>query len=335
LKADIILLRALRFIAVCDKENKMRSKGQIVKMAYAKTGFTIIELLTIISIIVIIIGVLLPGLNMIRWYAKYTTQKNLFRNIDTGLQAYEIDFGEYPDSSATDATGAQYCGAMKLAEAMAGQDGLGFNPDSKFTADDGSGNTELYPPSQGGPGSWPDWYKENLRNRKEYLEAKDVQICSLDNLYASASGFTFTNEVALLCDVYKRNEIRNSKGTKLGMPILYYKADTSKLVHDVNVPTNPGNTYNYLDNHKFLSLGVRWDPAVIHQLYKANSGPPLYTPTGAPEGQVFYKKILDESALPILRPYNKNSYILISAGGDGIYGTGGSLKTKDVFNFAD
>jgi type II secretory pathway pseudopilin PulG len=295
----------------------MKSKGQ-------KTGFTIIELLTIMSIIMIIISVLLPALNMIRWYAKYATQKNQFRNIDTGLQAYEIDFGEYPDSSATDATKAQYCGAMKLAEAMAGQDGLGFNPDSKFTADDGSGPTELYPPSQGDP-PWLAWYVENIRNRKEYLEAKDVQICSLDNLYTN-SGWAHSDEVALLCDVYKRNELRNSKGTKLGMPILYYKADTSKLAHDVNVPDNPGNIYNYKDNQQLLKLGLPWNAGAIHPLYQATSGP---------EGQVFYKKTLDESALPIQRPHNKNSYILISAGGDGIYGTGGSLKTKDVFNFAD
>jgi type II secretory pathway pseudopilin PulG len=305
----------------------MKSKGQIVKMAYAKTGFTIIELLTIMSIIVIIISVLLPALNMINWYARYAAQKNQFRNIDTGLQAFEIDFKEYPASGATDATNAQYCGAMKLAEAMVGQDGLGFNPDSKFTADDGAGQAELYPPSQGDPTSWPAWYVENIRNRKEYLEAKDVQICSLDNLYAIASGFTFTNEVALLCDVYKRNEIRNSKGTKLGMPILYYKADPSKLAHDVNHPDNEDNIYNYKDNHALLALGVRWDPSIIHPLYKKTAS--------SLEGQEFYKKTLDESALPIQRPYNKNSYILISAGGDGIYGTGGNLKTKDVFNFAD
>jgi type II secretory pathway pseudopilin PulG len=309
----------------------MKSKGQIVKIAYAKTGFTIIELLTILSIIVIIISVLLPALNMIRWYAKYTTQKNQFRNIDTGLQAYEIDFGEYPDSSEIDATGAKYCGAMKFAEAMAGQDGLGFNPDSKFTADDGSGNTELYPrPAQLGTG----WYEENLRKRKEYLEAKDVQICSLDDFYAS-SGWDNSSKVALLCDVYKRNELRNSKGKQLGMPILYYKADTSKLLHNVDVPDNPDNIYNYKDNHELVKLGVHWDPTIIHQLYQANSGPPLYTPTGDPEGKVFYEKIMDKSALPIQRPYNKNSYILISAGGDGIYGTSGTLRTKDVFNFAD
>jgi type II secretory pathway pseudopilin PulG len=310
-----------------DKENKMKPKRQ-------QTGFTIIELLTIMSIIIIIIGVLLPALNMINWYAKYTIQRNQFRNIDTGLQEYENDFGEYPDSGALDTNGVAYCGAMKLAEAMAGQDGLGFNPDSKFTACDGTGTTELYPrPAQLGTG----WYEENLRKRKEYLEGKDIQIGSLTQLFANTGGFTCTDKVALLCDVYKRSELRNSKGIKLGMPILYYKADTSKLLYDVNVPGNPDNIYNYKDNQDLLALGVRWDSSVIHQLYQPNTGPvppTPYTPTG-PLGQTFYKMTQDNSALPIQRPHNKNSYILISAGGDGIYGTGGSLRTRDVVNFSD
>jgi type II secretory pathway pseudopilin PulG len=223
----------------------MKPNRQLAKMAYAKTGFTIIELLTIMSIIIIIIGVLLPALNMINWYAKYTTQRNQFRNIETGLQAYEIDFGEYPNSSALDITDAPYCGAMKLAEAMAGQDGLGFNPDSKFTADDGGGQTELYPRPAPDPPTSPadDWYIENLRKRKEYLEAKDVQLCSLDDYYPS-SGWAKSDKIALLCDVYKRTELRNSKGTKLGMPILYYRADPSKLTHDAANPDNLDNIYN-------------------------------------------------------------------------------------------
>jgi hypothetical protein len=107
----------------------------------------------------------------------------------------------------------------------------------------------------------------------------------------------------------------------MGMPILYYKADSSKLVHDVNDPTNPGNIYNYLDNHEFLKLGLPWDTA---------TKPPLYQGATGPVGQVFYEKTLDKSVLPIQRPHNKDSYILISAGWDGVYGT-----RDDVFNFAD
>jgi type II secretory pathway pseudopilin PulG len=290
----------------------MKSKGK-------KTAFTIIELLTVMSIVVILIGILLPSLNMVKRYAKVVTQKNLLRNIDSGLQAFEIDFKEYPASGATDAAGAQYCGAMKLAEAMAGQDGLGFNPDSTFTADDGSGQTELYPPSQGAPGTWPSWYVENLRNRREFLEAKDVLLCSLDDLYAS-SGWANSSKVALLCDVF-RSAKNLTTGKKMGMPILYYKADSSKLVHDVNDPTNPDNIYNYKDNQAFLKLGLPWDTATM---------PPLYQVAPDLEGKVFYEKTLDKSALPIERPHNKDSYILISAGWDGIYGT-----RDDVFNFAD
>jgi prepilin-type N-terminal cleavage/methylation domain-containing protein len=291
----------------------MKSKGQ-------KTGFTIIELLTVMSIIVILISLLLPSLNMVKRYAKVVTQKNQLRNIDAGLQAFEIDFKEYPDSGALDATGAQYCGAMKLAEAMAGQDGLGFHSDSTFKADDGSGDTELYPPSQGAP-PWLAWYEENLRNRREFLEGKDIQICSLKDLYGSdTGGFTYTDEVALLCDVF-RSAKNLTTGKRMGMPILYYKADPSKLVHDVNTPDNPDNIYNYLDNHKFLGLGLPGDTSTM---------PPLFQVAPDPEGRVFYEKTLDKSALPIERPHNKDSYILISAGWDGIYGT-----RDDVFNFAD
>ncbi|MFZ0035157.1 MAG: prepilin-type N-terminal cleavage/methylation domain-containing protein [Sedimentisphaerales bacterium] len=294
----------------------MKPKGK-------KTGFTIIELLTVMSIIVILLSLLLPSLNKVRQYAKFVTQKNQLRNIDSGLQAFEADFKELPDSGALDADNAQYCGAMKLAEAMAGQDGLGFHSDSKFKADDGAGPTELYPPSPGAPGSWPAWYIENLRKRREYLEAKDVQICSLQDLYGSSvgGGFTRTDQVALLCDVYKRSNLKKpATGEKLGMPILYYKADSSKLVHDVNNPDDAGNIYNYKDNHLLLKLGLPWDQA---------TKPPLYQVTGGLEGQVFYEKTLDKSVLPIERPHNKDSYILISAGWDGIYGT-----ADDVFNFA-
>lgn len=301
----------------------MKSKGKIInglchpsrEMAYAKTGFTIVELLTVMSIIVILLSILLPSLNMVKRYAKVVAQKNLLRNIEAGLQAFEIDFKEFPDSSATDADGAQYCGAMKLAEAMVGQDGLGFNLDSKFCADAG----DLYP-RPAPPQPFPDLYIENLRNRKEYLEAKDAQICSLDDLYASAAGFTFTDEVALLCDVFPSVTNRTT-GERMGMPILYYKANTSNLLNDANDPTNTDNIYNYKDNHAFLDLGLPWDTSIK---------PPLFQGATGPEGRVFYEAILDESALPIERPHNKNSYILISAGWDGIYGT-----KDDVFNFAD
>jgi len=113
----------------------MKSKGK-------RIGFTIIELLTVMSIIVILIGLLVPSLNAIKRYARVVAQQNQFRNIGSGLEMFQSDFDEYPDSSTIDADGALYCGAMKLCEVMAGQDGLGFHLDSRLTADDGSGEDE-------------------------------------------------------------------------------------------------------------------------------------------------------------------------------------------------
>jgi type II secretory pathway pseudopilin PulG len=291
-----------------------------MRTKHKKTAFTIVELLTVMSIIIILISLLLPALNAAKRFSRVVLQKNQFRNIGSGLQVYESDFDEYPDSSALDADGKDYCGAMKLAEVMAGQDGLGFHLDSRLTVDDGTGDTELYPePAPGEP--YPDWYIENLRSRKEYLERKDIQICSLLDLYEAgdARAFNYAGDVALLCDVFR--SVRSKISVKrIGMPVLYYRADTSKMSHDVNDPTNMDNVYNYLDNQTFLGLGLPWDTATMPPLYQRGSDPP---------GQVFYENTLDEDS-PIPRPHNKDSYILISAGWDGIYGT-----RDDVYNFKD
>jgi len=285
-----------------------------MRTKHKKTAFTIVELLTVMSIIVILISLLLPALNAVKQFSRVVLQKNQFRNIGSGLQIYESDFDEYPDSDALDADGAAYCGAMKLAEVMAGQDGLGFHLDSRLTIDDGTGGAELYPPGLSSPYDAAEM--ENLRSRKEYLERRDIQICSLLDLYGDDD--PFSEPSVLLCDVFR--SVRNkTTGKRMGMPVLYYRADTSRMSHDVNDPTNPDNIYNYLDNQDFLGIG--WNSTTME--------PPLYEGIGGKEGQVFYDNTLDASS-PIPRPYNKDSYILISAGWDGIYGT-----DKDVYNFKD
>jgi len=165
---------------------------------------------------------------------------------------------------------------------------------------------------------YPTWYVENLRSRKEYLEAKDIQVCSLKDLYGDNTGsFAEPEYVGLLCDVFR--SVRNiNTGQRMGMPVLYYRANTSKLLHDANEPDNPDNIYNYLDNHYLLELGLPWETA---------TKPPLFQVGSDPEGRVFYENTLDRSA-SIARPYNKDSYILISAGWDGTYGS-----RDDIYNF--
>ncbi len=284
-----------------------------------KAGFTIVELLTVMSIIVILLSLLLPSLNIVRRHARVVGQKNQFKNIDSSLILYESDFDQYPDSGALDVDDDPYCGAMKFGEVMAGKDGLGFHLDSRLIArDDGADQVKLYPPIQTTP--YDDWYIENLRNRRKHLEMKDVKICSLTDLYTTLSGTVppDPNEVAMLCDVFK--SVTNVKtGKRIGMPILYYRANRSNMLHDVDDPDNPGNIYNYKDNHWLLEIRHPQNPDEDHPMWKTATGQ---------QGEEFYR-VTQNKDVRIEWPHNEDSYILISAGWDGMYGT-----RDDVFNFA-
>lgn len=287
-----------------------------------KKAFTIVELLTVMSIIIILISLLIPSVNMVRRIAREVVQRNQFRNIATGLQMFESDFEEYPDSSRfdVDIPPAYYPGAMKLCEVMAGQDGLGYHLDSRLCINglDASVPPKVLYPDPLDPDTLEG--KENLRSRKEYLEAKDIQVCTLTDLYDPAvtdmDKFPDPDAGALLCDVFRSVRSRFT-GKRMGMPVLYYRADPSRLLHD---PTRVDTTiceniYNSYDNMPLLELGI--PPG------DTGEKPPLFLK------EVFYENTQDPGVMPIVRPHNKDSYILISAGWDGIYGS-----RDDIYNFA-
>jgi type II secretory pathway pseudopilin PulG len=310
-------------MALSNKENKVKPKtyqsDKIVKPC-GKTAFTIIELLTVMSIIIILIGLLVPSLNMAKRYAKEVRQKAQFHSIDSALELFSGGWDGYPPSSAKDGamTPASYCGAMKLCEALVGQDLMGFHPLSQFRADCTlNGTDKLYdnPPSQ--PNLYPNT-ADNLRARRTYLQ-QTSDAYKLKYLYADTK--VFDGELYVLCDVYNRVKHRvNGKG--IGMPILYYKANPSNTIHDpcsgVPIPTawnnDNGYIYNYLDNQELVDLGLTWNQTLLHPLSAGNK---------------FYDITQDKRVtIKVGRPYKPDSYILISAGFDGIYGT-----DDDIFNF--
>jgi type II secretory pathway pseudopilin PulG len=293
--------------------------NKIVKMPYGKTAFTIIELLTVMSIIVILIGLLVPSLNMVKRYAKEVRQRAQFHSIDSALELFNGEWGGYPPSEAQDQLGVEYCGAMKLCEAMLGQDLMGFHPKSRFlqnaTSDGGTDYIYATPTNGYNPTT------DNLRARRIYLQ-QTTDAYRMWHLYNN-SGDSFTAEgsenLYVLCDVYNRvKDTETGKG--IGMPILYYKADTLGTIHDPCgtlpiVGDNKGYIYNYTDNAKLIELGL----------------PPSGTSTDHPLSvpRKFYE-ITKDNRINIAagRPYRPDSYILISAGFDGVYGT-----DDDIFNF--
>ena len=94
----------------------------IVKQSNRKAAFTIIELLTVMSIIVILIGVLVPALSKVRIYAQKVKQMAQFNSMQSAIELFSNENDGYPPSGALDGAGPPYCGAMKLCEAMMGRD---------------------------------------------------------------------------------------------------------------------------------------------------------------------------------------------------------------------
>jgi len=293
----------------------------IAKQSNKKAAFTIVELLTVMSIIIILIGLLVPAVQMANKYAKKVTQKHSFQSMGVGLELFSAEHDGYPDSGALDGGGQDYCGAMKLCEVMVGQDLKGFHPDSRFRNDGMNGGVNLYPPKDT-PN--PIVYTQNIKDRRMYLNLENVNAYKLGSLYTNGTG-KLDGDKFVLCDVY--NQVWNEEiGKWVGMPILYYKANTSHTTHDVRNPNNPENVYDYKDNAELVVLGKPTEGGV-HRLYKDPVPDPLFGGQ-LPDWGRFYRVTLNDKIATLDRSYRADSFILISAGFDGEYGT-----RDDVFNF--
>jgi type II secretory pathway pseudopilin PulG len=309
------------------KTNCDNSKG--------KTGFTIIELLTVMSIIIVLISLLVPALNRVRRYAQLVKQNAQFHAISIALDLFNAEEQGYPPSEALDPTGVAYCGAMKLAEAMVGQDLSGFHPDSQFRRNGTIPNPpnpdiDLYPPNPGfGSPTYQD-YVNNIRARKSYLQLENANAYRLTEIYTPAhlagtdyDGLGVNDSNLVLCDVYVRTM---ATGNKTGMPILYYRADTSKTEHDY--ANRIQSTYNSDDNQELVDIPLPWvtsAPLPAHPMTSLGGTTQLGAPT---DPAVFYNETQDKKVTTSPRPYRADSYILMSAGFDNEYGT-----SDDVFNF--
>jgi len=194
---------------------------------------------------------------------------------------------------------------------------MGFNPLSRFRADCSINTSDkIYDNPPVGAVLYPNT-TDNLKARKTYLQ-QTSDAYKLWHLYGKGNTDVFNEELYVLCDVYNRVKHKVT-GKGIGMPILYYRANTLNIKHDPNgtFPTigdDKDYIYNYTDNDKLVALPPPWDTTLTHPLSV---------------GRKFYEITKDNRiSIDTGRPYRPDSYILISAGFDGIYGTG-----DDVFNF--
>ena len=269
-------------------------------MKRKKKGFTLVELLTVLGIIALLVGLLIPTLSLVRNVARETKQRAQLAIIDQALMAFRSDYGDYPESYLDDSVaGNYYCGAHKLAEALLGWDLLGFHPDSEFWAlghvDDG--------------GEYDADNDDNLDDRiGPYLELATANVFRLGDLFSSTGDLASNRYV--ICDSFGvRPVIIGGETVRAGTPTLYYRANTSSKV--ISIGPERDRIYNYFDNSDLIQLN---DPAVRL------------------DEDFFYSDefIIDPKVTARPWPYRADSYILISAGVDGLYGT-----SDDICNFGN
>jgi hypothetical protein len=213
---------------------------------------------------------------------------------------------------------------------MVGLDLIGFHPSSSFRGDGLSvipktGLDEVVYNAE-----VDDWQTavENMDARKgPFVDLEKVNAFRMNEVYnpANLGNFAATTQVGngapmyplVLCDVYAQK--RSGIGAKkTGTPILYFRARTNNKFQDFTINGIADDIYNFNDNVELLNLGFP-------------DGTDTFTvmdTTVQTEFENFEDMIVNENITTIRRPYRADSYILISAGKDGDFGT-----ADDVFNF--
>jgi len=289
-----------------------------------KTGFTMVEILTVVGIIALLVAVLVPTLSMVRRVAKETQQKAQLTAIELALTAFKSDYGDYPPSDwqCSPSLRTDYSGAQMLAEALLGWDLLGFHPESEWTSKGEScSGTEIYPDHLD-----PD-DADDLKNLKErrgpYLDVTKANAFRLREWFVKykVDESFLAADTYVICDVFgtKKVVLSGGKTVRAGTPILYYRANTSKKRLDSSNFNE--NIYNVYDNQFLIK-------ATIEELIELNKIRAEDRDRTLADTRRFYDYITDPKVTAMKWPYRADSYILISAGADGLYGT-----EDDICNF--
>ncbi len=78
----------------------MVMKPLLPRPTVAHHGFTLVELLTVIAIIIILMGLLFPTINVVRNQAKSAQAKTDATSVVSAVKAYYTEYGRYPVPSA-------------------------------------------------------------------------------------------------------------------------------------------------------------------------------------------------------------------------------------------
>ena len=245
---------------------------------------------------------------------------------------------EYPDSRAEMTSDYSVTGAQKLCEALLGRDLQGFDPKSSWNPMIDEPEDEIY-------------YEDPGYSRLgHYVEITKFNTYQVGNIYedmslSGGSPYPYHGKIDCLgqydnnrkpcyifTDIFKRKSIPmpNGENVNVGSPILYYKANTfAKNLNSLEGADSDSQIYRFWDNMPMMQFNSLED----------GSPHPYFTDFmemsyGTPRSWV--EDLLSPSPLPIEEPgfvsgtpYNKSTFLLLSAGSDSKFGT-----EDDIWNIS-
>ena len=315
-----------------------------------RPAFTLVEMLTVIAIIGLLIGVLVPSLQKAKDLARRTVTRNQLKVLGEGCEGFHAEFDEYPQSRGEnpfegEGSGIFLSGAQWLAIQLVGPDQQGYvNP---------TRNSDVNGDNKIDSADWLEWYSLNTTldfTRKTFVEPDGKILTTPERYVADNPGVSPTADY-LVGSNMGSSVWDNSKLPffidGFGFPILYYRA-TPKAPGPYTNGTRGSNLrvgiYDHADNAQFTgSEGMNglytfasegWDltgggfPHPMAKLgYRRDR---VRWPDAGTFAAVVSDRARYESTLRgnegVISPHNPNTFIMISAGKDGLYGSADDIR---------